>query len=173
MAVRRLNGYVIMALAEPVSDASGFEAVIRTESGRLFGVAYSILRDVQEAEDAVQETMELAWRSWATLRDPSKRAAWLRQICVRRALRLHRRILPRLWLADHDGAEWYVPDERDPDLDRSYRRLTPPQRAVLALHYEYGYSLDECAALIGCRPGTARSHLARALTSLRRDLDHE
>ena len=162
-----------MALAEPTNDASAFEAVIRVESGRLFGVAYSILRDVQEAEDAVQETMELAWKSWASLRDPSKRGAWLRQICVRRAIRMHRRILPRLWLADHDGADRYVPAERDADLDRSYRRLTAQQRAVIALHYEYGYSLDECADLIGCRPGTARSHLSRALARLRKELDHE
>src|SRR5437762_11599939 len=81
-----------MALTEPISDADGFESAIRMESGRLFAVAYSILRDVQEAEDAVQETMEQAWRSWSTLRDPLKRAAWLRQICVRRALRLRRRV---------------------------------------------------------------------------------
>src|SRR5438445_13371104 len=89
-----------MALQDPARDAAGFEAAVLAESGRLFAVAYSSLRDHQEAEDAVQETMELAWRSWDALRDPSKRSAWLRQICVRRAIRTRRRLLPRLWLAD-------------------------------------------------------------------------
>ena len=162
-----------MALTEAISEADGFESAIRMESGRLFAVAYSILRDVQEAEDAVQETMELAWRSWSTLRDPLKRAAWLRQICVRRALRLRRRVLPRLWLADRKDADRAAPLQSDPDLDRSYRRLTRQQRAVIALHYEYGYTIDECAHLIGCAPGTARSHLARALTTMRKDLQNE
>jgi DNA-directed RNA polymerase specialized sigma24 family protein len=168
-----LNGYVIMALSEPVNDASDFEAAIRIESGRLFGVAYSILRDVQEAEDAVQETMAQAWRSWAALRDPEKRSAWLRRICVRRAIRMRRRILPRLWLAERKDVDRYLTPGPDPDLDRSFRRLSARQRAVVALHFEYGYTLDECAELIGCAPGTARSHLARALTSLRKELGHE
>ena len=42
----------------------------------------------------------------------------------------------------------------------------------MTLHYEYGYTLDECASLIGCQPGTARSHLARALASLRKELNY-
>ncbi|TMC63611.1 MAG: hypothetical protein E6J16_08715, partial [Chloroflexota bacterium] len=50
-----------MAHEQPV-DAAGFDAAVHAESGRLFAVAYAILRDVQEAEDAVQETMEQAWR---------------------------------------------------------------------------------------------------------------
>ena len=161
-----------MAYEQPVRDASGFEAAVQAESGRLFGVAYSILRDVQEAEDAVQETMELAWRSWDALRDPSKRGAWLRQICVRRAIRSRRGLLPRLWLAETTNVQVQSPTDSDVDLDRGYRRLTRPQRAVVALHYEYGYTLDECAALIGCQPGTARSHLARALASLRKELNY-
>lgn len=145
---------------------------MRAEGGRLFGVAYSILRDPQEAEDAVQEAMELAWRSWSSLRDPEKRSPWLRQICVRRCLKIHRGLLRRSWLHDrpHTPA---VTDEHDLDLDRSYRRLTRQQRAVVALHYQYGYSLDECADLLGCRPGTARSHLARALSTLREELGYE
>ena len=162
-----------MAYEQPVRDAMGFEAAVHAESGRLFAVAYSILRDVQEAEDAVQETMELAWRSWASLRDQSKRGAWLRQICVRRAIRSRRRLLPRLWLAETRNVPEKAPDDPDLDLDRGYRRLTRPQRAVVTLHYEYGYSLDECAALIGFQPGTARSHLARALASLRKELNYE
>lgn len=160
-----------MADDRPAREARGFEAVVHAESGRLFAVAYSILRDPQEAEDAVQETMELAWRSWDTLRDPSKRSAWLRQICVRRAIRTHRRLLPRLWLADTDVYR-EAPEEPDLDLDRCYRRLSRQQRAVVTLHYEYGYSIDECAALIGCQPGTARSHLARALATLRKELNY-
>src|SRR5438105_14598197 len=104
-----------MALEDQAPSTDRFEAIVRAETGRLFGVAYSILRDVQEAEDAVQETMELAWRSWSSLRDPLKRAAWLRQICVRRALRLRRRILPRLWLADRNDADPLDPHESDPD----------------------------------------------------------
>jgi len=165
-----LYGFVIMAVEEPVRDVPAFEAAVHAESGRLFAVAYSILRDPQEAQDAVQETMELAWRSWATLRDPSKRGAWLRQICVRRAIRTRRRVLPRLWLADTIAGP--TPAEPDLDLDRCYRRLSRQQRAVVTLHYQYGYTIDECAALIGCQPGTARSHLARALASLRKELDH-
>ncbi|HET9849045.1 MAG TPA: sigma-70 family RNA polymerase sigma factor [Candidatus Dormibacteraeota bacterium] len=162
-----------MALTEPVDDASDFEAAIRMETGRLFGVAYSILRDVGEAEDAVQEAMAQAWRSWSSLRNPEKRAAWLRQICVRCAIRMRRRILPRAWLDDRKDVDRYPTPESDPDLDRSFRRLSPRQRAVVALHFEYGYTLDECAELIGCAPGTARSHLARALASMRKELGHE
>ena len=162
-----------MAHEQPLREAAGFDAAVHAESGRLFAVAYAILRDVQEAEDAVQETMELAWRSWDALRDPSKRSAWLRQICVRRAIRTRRRLLPRLWLAETTGVHEKAAEDPDVDLDRGYRRLTRPQRAVLTLHYEYGYTLDECAALIGCQPGTARSHLARALASLRKELNYE
>jgi RNA polymerase sigma factor (sigma-70 family) len=162
-----------MANEQPVRDATGFEAAVHAESGRLFAVAYSILRDAHEAEDAVQETMELAWRSWEGLRDPSKRSAWLRQICVRRAIRSRRRLLSRLWLADTIDVHGQLPEDPDLDLDRCYRHLSRQQRAVMTLHYEYGYSLDECAALIGCQPGTARSHLARALASLRKELSYE
>jgi RNA polymerase sigma factor (sigma-70 family) len=162
-----------MADHQPARVAPGFDAAVHAESGRLFAVAYAILRDPQEAEDAVQETMELAWRSWDALRDPSKRSAWLRQICVRRAIRARRRLLPRLWLADTSTVPAQPSEEPDMDLDRCYRRLTRQQRAVVTLHYEYGYSLDECAALIGCQPGTARSHLARALATLRKELNYE
>src|SRR5438132_11290874 len=154
-----------MAHEQPVPDVAGFDAAVHAESGRLFAVAYSILRDVQEAEDAVQETMELAWRSWDTLREPSRRGAWLRQICVRRALHSRRRLLPRLWLAETRSVQGRPAEDPDRDLDRGYRRLTRPPRAVVTLHYEYGYTPDECAALIGCQPGPARRQRARAPAS--------
>ncbi|MDQ6846391.1 MAG: hypothetical protein M3019_02220 [Candidatus Dormibacteraeota bacterium] len=41
-----------------------FTGAVRPEVRRLFAVAYSILRDRHEAEDAVQETMVVAWKRW-------------------------------------------------------------------------------------------------------------
>jgi RNA polymerase sigma-70 factor, ECF subfamily len=161
-----------MASGAVVDDLAAFEQAVRAESRRLYGLAVSILGDMQEAEDAVQDTMELAWRSWRSLRDPEKRSAWLKQICVRRCLRVKRRLFGLLPLSDQDR-DPRLTSSSDPDLDRAFRRLSRHQRAVIRLHYHDGYSLDECAALMGCRPGTARSHLARALTSLRQELTHD
>ncbi len=150
------------------------ETALLVQTPRLLGIAYAILRDPGEAEDAVQETWELAWRSWDRLRDPDARGAWLRRICVRRCVRRQRRLrtLQRgdagiaaetagTVCAGYGAVEW----------EQALHRLSVRQRAVVVLHYQFGYTLDECAAQMGCRPGTARQHLARALAHLRRSLD--
>ena len=59
------------------------------------------------------------------------------------------------------------------DIDRAYQRLSVRQRAALTLNFRYGYSVAECAEMMGCRPGTVRSHLARALASLRKEIADE
>jgi RNA polymerase sigma-70 factor (ECF subfamily) len=148
-----------------------FEAAIRQDGRRLLGLAYSILRDHGDAEDAVQETMVLAWRAWDTIKDADRRGPWLTRICVNHCLR-RRRQLHRVLAAviGQDIETSPVGSESDLAMDEACKRLTRQQRAVVTLHYRYGYSLDECAHLMNRRPGTVRSHLARALTTLRREL---
>ena len=158
-----------MATPGAASDQPAFEARVRRDARGLYSLALAVLRDTQEAEDAVQDTMELAWRSWRSVRDEERRTAWLRQICVRRCLRVRRGLVRRLFLSDLAPVAAPALDPIDPALDRACRALTRPQCAVVTLHYHYGYALDQCAALMGCRPGTARSHLARALNALRHE----
>lgn len=147
-----------------------FELALRTYGRGLFALAYEILRDASEAEDAVQDTMEVAWNKWTTLREPSRREAWLRKICLRRCLRLKTRLRWRL-VTDHDyRLVTSNSPHQDPDLVSALGDLSPHQRAVLVLHYHGGYSLEECAQLMGCRIGTVKSHLSRGLSKLRREL---
>jgi len=169
-AMARREGSDIVAVGD-------FDAVAIGQARRLYGLAFSILRDAGEAEDAVQETMVRAWRSWDSLRDEAARTGWLTRICVNHCLR-RRSLMSRLpWPSG--GREEVLPDASQPTpadprqarLRDGFKRLSARQRAVLSLHYHHGYSLDESAALIGCRPGTARSHLARALATLREELD--
>lgn len=149
-----------------------FEHAVRDDSRVLYALALSVVGNRQEAEDAVQDTMELAWRSRHSLRDPRRRSQWLKRICLRRCLRIRQRLVNVLSLSDRDQHP-ALQDGMDPDLGHAFSRLSPHQRAVITLHYHYGYTLDECAVLIRCRPGTARSHLARALTALRQELSRD
>lgn len=154
-----------------VDTAEDAQTVLSRERGRLFGLALMVVRDPTEAQDVVQEAMAQAWRSWDSLRDPAARDAWLTRICMRTALRTRRRLRAALRTRELLPAEAAAADRvADLDLARAMARLSMRQRAVLALHYHGGYTLDECAAMLGSRPGTVRSHLARALASLRESL---
>ena len=70
-------------------DQAAFMALVRPRSDRLFAIAQRILRDVDQAEDALQDALVIAWRDLRGLRDPDRFDAWLRKllvnICIRQA----------------------------------------------------------------------------------------
>jgi RNA polymerase sigma factor (sigma-70 family) len=164
-----------LAAAQEGDDGSdGFAAVVRRQTPHLLFVAHSILDDAGASEDAVQESLLLAWRAWDRLRDPDRRTAWLTRICVRECLRSRRARFARLRQESGGDVETLnalpaPPRESPVDFTAVWHLLSPGQRAVLTLHYFHGYRLDECAAAMGCRPGTVRRHLARGLEKLRRE----
>jgi RNA polymerase sigma-70 factor (ECF subfamily) len=162
-----------MALAEEGSIGADIESAFRRAAPRLLAIAAIIVGNSADAEDVVQDAMIAAWRGWDRIRDPARRDAWLTRICVRESVN-HGKKLRLRWLREG------VIDERLPgpaltpsetSWDGAFARLSRQQRAVVVLHYSYGYTLDECSRLMGCRPGTARQHLARALSHLREALN--
>ncbi len=163
---------------EPASETVELEALLAAEEGHLFAIAFSILGDAGYAEDTVQETASAAWRGWATRREPEHARAWLMAICVHQALHTRRwlsrslaaltRTVERSHMNEHLEADGtYI------DLHRAFRSLSRQQRAVVSLHYMRGFTLTECAELMGCSAGAAASHLSRALGKLRKELTND
>src|SRR5204863_7392596 len=66
-------------------DRNAFEMIIRTHSRALFAIAYGILQNREESEDAVQDALVKAWKSRWRVRDPEKFPAWLAMIARHRA----------------------------------------------------------------------------------------
>ncbi len=157
------------------SAEASFDSLLSAERRHLYGIAYSILRDHAEAEDALQDAMLKAWRSWDRLRDEGARQTWLARICVNQCINRRNWLRVRPAVTAQSGAA-AAPDPRFEgrlvDLDRSYLRLSPRQRAAIFLHYHHGYSIDECAHLMSCRAGSVRTHLARALASMRKEMSN-
>ena len=158
-------------------DQAAFIDLIRPRSDRLFAIALQILRDIDRAEDALQDALVIAWRDLRGLRDPDRLDAWLRKllvnICVREASRQRRRAV-NLMVLPVDGPA--APDDllsiadRD-QLERGFRRLPPDHRAILVLHHFLGYSHNEIAETLGIPPGTARSRLFNAHRAMRAALE--
>jgi RNA polymerase sigma-70 factor, ECF subfamily len=72
-------------------DRDAFEMIIRTYSRALFAIAYGILQNREEAEDAVQDALVKAWKSRWRVRDPEKFPAWLCMVTRHRARDAFRR----------------------------------------------------------------------------------
>ena len=71
-------------------DHAAFAELASDAIGRLYRVAYLILRDTDAANDAVQNALIAAWRGVRGLRDPDRFDAWLHRLTVRECYRLAR-----------------------------------------------------------------------------------
>jgi RNA polymerase sigma-70 factor, ECF subfamily len=154
-------------------DDVAFSELVDLDGDLCYGIAYRILRDVERAQDAVQQAFLLAWRELPRLRDPDRFSPWLYRLLVNACyeeLRRHRRWVSRIRVLPVDGPSSPDPivsvDDRDA-LDRAFGRLTPEHRAVFVLHHHTGLPLAEIADVVGVPLGTVMSRLARARSLLR------
>ena len=158
-------------------DQAAFVDLVRSRGDRLFAIAYRILRDVDRAEDALQDALVIAWRDLRSLRDPDRFDAWvhrlLTNVCIAQAGRERRRVANLHVLPFEDPA---APDDlltladRD-QLDRGFRRLNADERAILVLRHFVGYEPSEIAAILDLPPGTVRSRLHHAHRAMRAALE--
>jgi RNA polymerase sigma-70 factor (ECF subfamily) len=154
-------------------DRDAFAVLARTRGDRLMAIAQRILRDVGRAEDAVQQTLVIAWRELRSLRDPDRFDAWLQRLLVNatydearrtQAWNANVRELPAEGPAGPDEAQGVVDRDR---LDRGFRRLPVDQRAILVFTHYLGLTPTEIAERLEIPVGTARSRLHYAHRAMR------
>jgi RNA polymerase sigma-70 factor, ECF subfamily len=158
-------------------DQSAFVDLVESRGDRLFAIAQRILRDVDRAEDALQDALVIAWRDLRDLRDPDRFDPWvhrlLTRVCIEQAQRERRRTT-NLRVLTYDAApardDLLSVADRD-QLDRAFRRLVPEERAMLVLRYYVGYEPTEIAELLGKPAGTVRSRLHHANRAMRAALE--
>jgi RNA polymerase sigma-70 factor (ECF subfamily) len=155
-------------------DEEAFASLIRMAGDRLMAVAFRILRDIDRAEDAVQQAIVTAWRELPALRDPERFDGWLYRILVNACYaeaRTRRRWDANVRLLDPDmgGGSFSAflgVEDRD-ELERAFRRLPPEQRAVFVLHHYLGLRHAEIAETLDVPLGTVKSRIYYASMTLR------
>ena len=178
-------------------DEAAFTLLVERYQGRAYRLAWSILRDAEEARDASQEAFVRLYQSARSFGGRSRFSTWFYRLLVNLCLD-HRR-KTRWWrqiFRGTDGAaspggehgdgglERQPAPETDPleslgkerALDRLWAAvgtLSPQQRAAVILQAQEELSTKEIAKILKCSEATVRVHVHRALLTLRRTLGNE
>jgi RNA polymerase sigma-70 factor (ECF subfamily) len=165
-------------------DARAFEELVRRHQVIAFRTAFVLTGSAVEAEDAAQDAFVKAWHALGRFRAGAPFRPWLLAIVAHEASTRRRSAGRRAaWTARAAQDERWVPPaaqaptevavlerERTSTLLAALALLDPRDREVVELRHVLGLSEREAAAVLGCRPGTVKSRLSRALERLRDEL---
>ena len=158
-----------------------FESVAARYSPVLFGVALRRLRNVEDAEDAVQDALLSAYKHFGQFEGRSQLATWLTRIVINAAgMKLRGRCRREFISLDQtvgDDAAALVNEladagptpericeqtERQEILRKALAQISPKLRAAFQIHEIAGLSTREAADTLGITKNTLKSRIHRA-----------
>ena len=153
--------------ASPSPAPPTFAAVYETYYPRMVRLARLSLDGAATAEEIVQDAFVQLFRNWDQVEAP---VPWLRLAVVNgcRSWGRRRQVARRHAV---DPAPAIVDDGDALAVREALRALRPRPRTAVILRYFEDLPEREIAELLGCRPGTVKSMLARSLRQLREVLD--
>jgi RNA polymerase sigma-70 factor (ECF subfamily) len=171
--------------------AGDFESLLEQNRPRVFRFLLASLRNKESAENLTQECFVRAYQARAQFRGDSSITTWLMHIAAN-LVRTHEsssrlKFWRRALKSDVDlaGAGDFIPDRRvSPEqlaaareqVQRIWRvagRLSIKQRTVFLLRFVEDMDLLEIAAVTGMKEGTVKTHLFRALQSVRAAIEEK
>jgi RNA polymerase sigma-70 factor (ECF subfamily) len=157
-------------------DNAAFESLVKRHIRAAHAVAFAVLGEGADADDAVQDGFLSALQHLDTCDPAEKFRAWLLTIVRNRAFDMKRRgrvrsteILEEGTAQTHEGSPLAMAErsELNERLTAAIDTLTDMQREVLMMHDVEGWKHAEIAKLLGLAESTVRVHLLHARRKLR------
>ena len=149
-------------------DKDFFLRELEAQSGMLYRVAYTLLRDDHACEDALQDTALRAWEKRNALREERYFRTWVTRICINACRDIQRQ--GRRSVSLEEIAEPSV-SPPDPALHLALAALPDKLRLPLVLCCSEGMSYAEIASALRLPVTTVRGRIHRAKKELRKELD--
>ena len=152
-------------------DRGSFAAAIEACSEMMFRVAWSILRNRTDVQDALQDAALKAWEKRNTLRNEQFFRTWITRILINVCYdiqRKHRSVVPMEKIPVQLPAS-----APDPGLAAALNALPEKLRLPLVLCYSEGMTYEEAAEVLRIPASTVRGRLRRGKDALRKELSAE
>ncbi|MCZ6643407.1 MAG: RNA polymerase sigma factor [Gammaproteobacteria bacterium] len=156
-------------------DESAFSVFVTRHQDRVYRLAMLWLRDGSQADDALQETFLRSYTGLGRFRFRAQPHTWLLRVLRNVCFEENRRHAAQVLGAGVDSEQTTEPDlaaaqDRPRQLARLHnalKRLPDRQRDVVMLRVFEDLSIAETASIMGCRRGTVKAHLNKAINGLR------
>lgn len=148
-----------------------FEEVMLPHSRSLLRFALRLQRN-STAEDLVQETLMLAWRSFGQFAPGTNARAWLFRILINASHAQNRKLraAPPMAVLSNESSAALDSSMENIDVFQALDRLIPEYRTVLLLAVVEGFTCREIADILTVPMGTVMSRLSRARDAMRATL---
>ena len=174
--------------ASASGDMAAFEQLFRRHDRKLLRIAGQVTRNLEDAQDVVQETFLRAFEKLHQFQRTSKFSTWLIRIAINQALMKIRKMryaqeLPLEFEGSEgeslpiDLTDWspdpellYSRSELQEILQKALEKLPPSLRVVFILRDVEGLSLPESCATLRLHPAAIKARLYRARLQLRESL---
>jgi RNA polymerase sigma-70 factor (ECF subfamily) len=173
-------------------DEAAFDLLVARYQERAYRLAWSILRNGEDARDLSQEAFIRLYESAGRFGGRAKFSTWFYRILVNLCLDHRRKNRGwRLWVRDeHDPASGDSLLDRQPApvtdpvealgrertlsaLWQAVDRLAPQQRAAVILQVQEELPTAEIATVLECSEATVRVHIHRALRALKKTMERD
>ncbi len=167
-------------------DQQAFARLVELYQTPVYNLAYRMLGNANDAEDAAQETFLRAYSQLKRFRLDQKFATWLLSIAAHYCIDRLRRRSRLTWLSLEDQAltESLPSDAPEPDsellrnedqheVEQLLDRLNPSSRLVVVLRYWYDQSVEEIARTTGETVSSVKVKLHRARQTMARELKRD
>ncbi len=152
------------------TDKRYIETAVEKYSKMLFSLCLSILKDYDDAEDAVQDTFIKYMTKAPAFRDSEHEKAWLIKVAAnicKSELRLRKR---NNSLSLDEVGEIGVSEE-DSGVFEAIMSLPARYNVVMNLHYLEGYTASEISEILGINADTVRKRLQNGRNKLKKELE--
>lgn len=172
-------------------DVEAFDQLILRYQDQVFGLAFQLLHDREEAEDMAQEVFLSCYRNINSFRFESRFGTWLYRVTVNRVKNRWKYNQRRLSekhvsldapLSEDDDRTMEIPDTRSNPrqtaegkqtmelVQQAWKTLPLEYQEVLSLRFVQNLQYEEIAEALQCSLGTVKSRINRARTQLREKL---
>ena len=155
-------------------DDDAFAALVAEHESMVFSIAWHFFADRNRGEEIAQDVFLQLYRNLGKIESRQHLVFWLRQVTSRRCIDEVRRAGPRRISLDEAPELPIAPAAGDPLASRRLREMvaTLPdrQRLVVTLRYQEDLDPSEIGRIVGLPVNTIKSHLHRALVSLRKKM---
>lgn len=167
-------------------DHYAFEQLVSNYDRQVLNLAYSIVGNIDDAQDIYQEALIAAYKALPKFKFKSSFFTWIYRIAVNKSITFKRKKLGTntVSISQNDGNTFIVdhdlrlshtdtPDlhsvnsELKYEIENAILKLSPKERMVFVLCHQQGHKIREAAELMECTSGTVKSYLFRAREKLK------